>query len=176
VRTQVGNGQTVEVITAKGAHPNPSWVNFVATAKARASIRQYLKNLRFNEALELGKRLLDQALRDAGTPLRKISDQQMKSLLDEFGLNNTNELFEQLGLGERLAPLVAKALLQSAVTASAQPGKPTPNAIAGPGGPRRSRASPCRPGSMGISTAYAFGAAGFIRTTASLISVMNSAS
>ena len=93
LRTPIENGQTVEIITAKSAHPNPSWVNFVATAKARSSIRQYLKNLRFGEALDLGKRLLDQALRDAGTPLRKISDQQMKSLLDEFGLNNTNELF-----------------------------------------------------------------------------------
>ncbi|MEQ1801020.1 MAG: bifunctional (p)ppGpp synthetase/guanosine-3',5'-bis(diphosphate) 3'-pyrophosphohydrolase [Gammaproteobacteria bacterium] len=145
LRTQIENGQTVEVITAKGAHPNPSWVNFVATAKARASIRQYLKNLRFNEALELGRRLLDQALRDAGTPLRKISDVQMKALLDEFGLNNTNELFEQLGLGERLAPLVAKALLQAPGTISAEPGKPTPIAIAGTEGLVVSYARCCHP-------------------------------
>jgi (p)ppGpp synthase/HD superfamily hydrolase len=146
LRTQIENGQTVEVITAKGAHPNPTWVNFVATAKARAAIRQYLKNLRFNEALDLGRRLLDQALRDAGTPLRKISDQQMKALLDEFGLNNTNELFEQLGLGERLAPLVAKALLQSAGAASStDPGKPTPIAIAGTEGLVVSYARCCHP-------------------------------
>jgi (p)ppGpp synthase/HD superfamily hydrolase len=145
LRTHIENGQTVEVITAKGAHPNPSWVNFVATAKARASIRQYLKNLRFTEALELGRRLLDQALRDAGTPLRKISDQQMKALLDEFGLNNTNELFEQLGLGERLAPLVAKALLQSQGAATAEPGKPTPIAIAGTEGLVVSYARCCHP-------------------------------
>ncbi len=145
LRTQIENGQTVEVITAKGAHPNPSWVNFVATAKARAAIRQYLKNLRFNEALELGRRLLDQALRDAGTPLRKISDRQMKALLDEFGLNNTNELFEQLGLGERLAPLVAKALLQSPATTNAEPGKPTPIAIAGTEGLVVSYARCCHP-------------------------------
>jgi RelA/SpoT family (p)ppGpp synthetase len=145
LRTQIENGQTVEVITAKGAHPNPTWVNFVATAKARAAIRQYLKNLRFTEALELGRRLLDQALRDSGTPLRKISDGQMKALLDEFGLNNTNELFEQLGLGERLAPLVAKALLQAPGSPTGEPGKPTPIAIAGTEGLVVSYARCCHP-------------------------------
>ena len=113
LRTHIENGQTVEVITAKNAQPNPNWVNFVVTAKARASIRQHLKNQRYSEALDLGRRLLDQALRDSGTPLRKIKDAQMQSLLDEFGLNNTNELFGQIGLGQRLAPLVAKALLQA---------------------------------------------------------------
>ena len=145
LRTQIENGQTVEIITAKGAHPNPSWVNFVATAKARASIRQYLKNLRFTEALDLGRRLLDQALRDAGTPLRKITDEQMKAVLDEFGLNNTNELFGQLGLGERLAPLVAKALLQSSANPAAEHGKPTPIAIAGTEGLVVTYARCCHP-------------------------------
>jgi RelA/SpoT family (p)ppGpp synthetase len=145
LRTHIENGQTVEIITAKSAHPNPAWVNFVATAKARASIRQYLKNLRFTEALELGKRLLDQALRDAGTPLRKISAEQMRGLLDEFGLNNTNELFEQLGLGERLAPLVAKALLQSGTGPAHEAGKPTPIAIAGTEGLVVSYARCCHP-------------------------------
>ncbi|MEO8223228.1 MAG: bifunctional (p)ppGpp synthetase/guanosine-3',5'-bis(diphosphate) 3'-pyrophosphohydrolase [Gammaproteobacteria bacterium] len=145
LRTQVESGQTVEVITAKGAYPNPTWVNFVATAKARAAIRQYLKNLRFTEALDLGRRLLDQALRDAGTPLRKISDGQMKALLDEFNLNNTNELFKQLGLGERLAPLVAKALLQAPGTPTGVPGKPTPIAIAGTEGLVVSYARCCHP-------------------------------
>ncbi len=145
LRTPIENGQTVEIITAKGAHPNPSWVNFVVTAKARASIRQYLKNLRFTEALDMGRRLLDQALRDAGTPLRKISNEKMKALLDEFGLNNTNELYEQLGLGERLAPLVAKALLQTGAAGSVEVGKPTPIAIAGTEGLVVSYARCCHP-------------------------------
>jgi RelA/SpoT family (p)ppGpp synthetase len=145
LRTPIENGQRVEIITAKSAHPNPSWVNFVATAKARAAIRQYLKNLRSGEALDLGRRLLDQALRDAGTPLRKISNEQMQSLLDEFGLNNTNELFEQLGLGERLAPLVAKALLQSPGNSATETGKRTPMAIAGTEGLVVSYARCCHP-------------------------------
>lgn len=151
LRTQLQNGQTVEIITAKGAQPNPSWVNFVASAKARTSIRQYLKNLRFTEARDLGRRLLDQALRDIGTPLRKIPDARMQRLLDEFGLNNTNELFEQLGLGERLAPLVAKVLVQEAATAPATgtgngtPLPSTPITIAGTEGLVVSYARCCHP-------------------------------
>jgi RelA/SpoT family (p)ppGpp synthetase len=145
LRTHIENGQTVEVITAKSAYPNPNWVNFVVTAKARASIRQYLKNLRFTEALDLGRRLLDQALRQSGTSLRKIKDQQMQALLDEFGLNNTNELFGQLGLGQRLAPLVAKALLQAPGLDAAESGKPAPIAIAGTEGLVVSYARCCHP-------------------------------
>ena len=58
LRTLLRNGQTVEIITAKGASPNPAWVNFVVTAKARTAIRHYLKSLRRSEAMELGRRLL----------------------------------------------------------------------------------------------------------------------
>ena len=62
LRTVLRNGQTVQIITAKGARPNPSWVNFVVTAKARSGIRHYLKGLKSHEAVELGRRLLQQAL------------------------------------------------------------------------------------------------------------------
>ena len=73
LRTPLRNGQTVEIITAKGATPNPAWVNFVVTAKARAAIRHYLKSLKHSEAVELGKRLLNQALRDLSLALKKDS-------------------------------------------------------------------------------------------------------
>jgi len=131
LRTTLESGQTVEIITARSAHPNPNWVNFVTTAKARHSIRQYLKNLRHSEARDLGRRLLDQALRDAGIPLRKIGKEQMQVLLDEFKLNTSEELFEQLGLGERLAPLVAKVLLQGTGKSQDPSTARTPMAIAG---------------------------------------------
>jgi RelA/SpoT family (p)ppGpp synthetase len=146
LRTQIKNGQTVEVITSKSAQPNPGWVNFVATAKARYCIRQYLKQLRFGEARDLGRRLLNQALRDTGGSLRKVTRPQMQMLLDEFGLNNTNELFEQLGLGERLAPLVAKVLLQERETRSeTMAGKNTPIVIAGTEGLVVNYARCCHP-------------------------------
>ena len=113
LRTALQNGQTVEIITAKGARPNPNWVNFVATAKARNAIRGYLRNLQGTEARDLGKRLLDQALKAQGSSLRKVRKSRLQALLKELALESSNLLFEQLGLGERLSPVVANMLLQS---------------------------------------------------------------
>jgi len=111
LRTPLRNGQTVEVITAKGATPNPSWANFVVTAKARAAIRQYLKNLKRGEAMELGRRLLNQALEEFSLSLRKLPAGAVESVVKEFGLRSPEELFEKIGLGERIAPFVARRLM-----------------------------------------------------------------
>ena len=111
LRTPLTNGQTVEVITSRGAKPNPNWLTFVRTAKARTAIRQYMKNLRSAESIDLGKRLLDRSLKDLDSSLRKVGKVRMNAALEEVGLNNTSELFEQVGLGERLAPLTARFLL-----------------------------------------------------------------
>jgi RelA/SpoT family (p)ppGpp synthetase len=111
LRTPLQNGQTVEIITSRGAKPNPNWLTFVRSAKARTAIRHHMKNLRASESVDLGKRLLDKSLKDLGSSLRKVGKVRMAATLKEFGLNNTTELFEQLGLGERLAPLTARFLL-----------------------------------------------------------------
>jgi GTP diphosphokinase / guanosine-3',5'-bis(diphosphate) 3'-diphosphatase len=111
LRAVLRNGQTVQIITAKGATPNPSWVNFVVTAKARSAVRHYLKGLHHNEAVELGRRLLAQALAEFDIELKKIPAQTLQSALTEFGLENADQLYEKVGLGERLAPLVARRLL-----------------------------------------------------------------
>jgi len=113
LRTQLYNGQTVEVITASGAHPNPSWLSFVVTAKARTNIRHYLKQLRQEDAVELGKRMLEKALMSLGTSLANISDEQMEELLIISSLADQNSLFEDIGLGGRLAVLTARQLLAS---------------------------------------------------------------
>src|SRR5690606_37174537 len=113
LKTALGNGETVEVITARGARPNPNWVNFVTTAKARNAIRAYLKNLRRDEAQELGRRLLSQAMRPYSMSLRRLSKARIGSLLEELGVADMATLYEQLGLGERLAPVVAGMLAQS---------------------------------------------------------------
>ncbi len=114
LKTPLANGQTVEVITARGARPNPNWVNFVTTAKARNAIRAYLKNLRRDEAQELGRRLLSQALRPYSMSLRKLTRARIERLLHELDVGDMATLYEQLGLGERLAPVVAGMLAQSA--------------------------------------------------------------
>ena len=111
LRTPLTNGETVEIITSRGAKPNPNWLTFVRTAKARTAIRQHMKNLRSTESVDLGKRLLDRSLKDLESSLRKVGKVRMNAALDELGLNNTSELFEQIGLGERLAPLTARFLL-----------------------------------------------------------------
>ena len=110
LRTPLRNGQTVEIITAKGATPNPSWSSFLVTAKARAAIRQYLKNLKRGEAAELGRRLLGQALEELSLSLKKISPSDIERTVKELNLRDAEELFEKIGLGERLAPLVARHL------------------------------------------------------------------
>jgi RelA/SpoT family (p)ppGpp synthetase len=111
LRTQLQNGETVEAVTSRNANPNPSWLSFVRTAKARTAIRQYMKNLRSNESIDLGRRLLDRSLKDLDSSLRKIGKVRMTDALSQLGLSNSSELFEQIGLGERLAPLTARFLL-----------------------------------------------------------------
>ena len=150
LRTVLRNGQTVQIITAKGATPNPSWVNFVVTAKARSEIRHYLKSLRRGEAVELGRRLLVQALAEFELKLDAIDPAALRSALNEFALKDTEELFERIGLGERLAPLVARRLLpgervELADGAPGVPGAPTPLAVAGTEGLLVSYAHCCYP-------------------------------
>ena len=111
LRTTLQNSQTVEIITARGAKPNPNWVTFVTTAKARSAIRHYMKKMRSSESVDLGKRLLDRSLKDLDSSLRKVGKVRMREALDDLGLRDASELFEQLGLGERLAPLTARFLI-----------------------------------------------------------------
>ena len=144
LRTLLRNGQNVQIITAKGATPNPSWVNFVVTAKARSAIRHYLKGLRRSEAVELGRRLLGQALAEFDVKLDAVEPEALRSALGEFGLKDPDELFEKVGMGERLAPLVARRLLPSE-RADVSNGAPTPLAVAGTEGLLVSYAHCCYP-------------------------------
>ena len=131
LRTPLENGQTVEVITAPTGRPNPAWLNFVVTAKARANIRHYLKNLRREDAIELGKRMLERALAALSLKLGRIPDAELETVVREFKLADLDELFESIGLGQHLAPLVARRLMPER-DAETLPGKPSaPLAIRG---------------------------------------------
>jgi GTP diphosphokinase / guanosine-3',5'-bis(diphosphate) 3'-diphosphatase len=130
LRTVLRNGQTVEIITAKGATPNPSWVNFVVTAKARNAIRHYLKGLRRSEAIALGSKLLTQALGEFALTLEDVNEDVRGAALGELGMKDLDELYEKIGLGERLAPLVARRLLPAAPSPGGT-GTLAPLAIAG---------------------------------------------
>ncbi|MBX3702232.1 MAG: bifunctional (p)ppGpp synthetase/guanosine-3',5'-bis(diphosphate) 3'-pyrophosphohydrolase [Steroidobacteraceae bacterium] len=111
LRTVLRNGQTVEIVTARGAQPNPAWASFVATAKARSAIRQYLRNLKRGEAAELGGRMLNQALEEFDLSLRKLPDGRLDEVARTLQLKDGAELLEKIGLGERLARLIARRLL-----------------------------------------------------------------
>jgi RelA/SpoT family (p)ppGpp synthetase len=149
LRTQLRNGQTVEIVTAPGAIPNPSWVNFVVTAKARAAIRQYLKGLRRSEAIELGQRLINQSLAEFNLSLTDIGETALLATAGELGMADADELFEKVGLGERLAPLIARRLGPAAIPATDPTGEdagaPAPLAVAGTEGLLVSYARCCFP-------------------------------
>ncbi|MEE9157495.1 MAG: bifunctional GTP diphosphokinase/guanosine-3',5'-bis pyrophosphate 3'-pyrophosphohydrolase [Gammaproteobacteria bacterium] len=111
--TPLSTGQSVEIITAPGARANPVWLKFVVTAKARSTIRHYLKNLKHDEAIALGKRMLNLELKNFSLSFDDISPRQLSTALKSFNLNDKNELLEDLGLGKRMAPLVARHLAPS---------------------------------------------------------------
>ena len=109
--TVLVNGQTVEIITAPSGRPNPAWLSFIVTAKARSNIRSYLKNLQRGEAGELGQRLLNQALSAYGKNWDDINNRDLANLLEELQLESAEQLFQEIGLGNRMAPFVAKHLV-----------------------------------------------------------------
>ena len=110
LRTVLRNGQTVEIITAPGAKPNPAWLGFVVSGKARASIRAYLKNLKHLEAEALGRRLINAELAAYGADLAQVDPIRIAAYLEDAGLDSLEDLLADIGLGNRLPALVARRL------------------------------------------------------------------
>ena len=114
LRTELQNGDVVEVITAPVATPNPAWLGFVRTGRARSKIRHHLKTLAQAESEALGEKLLTQALRAEG--LGKLPDDTehqaiWERLLRFTASRNRSELLTDIGLGKRVASIVAKRLM-----------------------------------------------------------------
>ena len=112
LRSELRNGQTVEIITAAGARPNPAWLNFVHTAKARANIRNFLKNLQHDEAVSLGQRLLNKSLEPYGTNLQSLPEKNLAHVTEIFKVKGFDKLLMDIGLGNRMPMQVARALIQ----------------------------------------------------------------
>ncbi len=104
------NGQIVSIITSPSAKPNPAWLNFAITGKARGGIRSCLKNQKRSELIALGKQLLDQALSDLKLAFQKIHPDAIDNFLKQTNLKEPNDLYEDLGLGNHLAIFVAHQL------------------------------------------------------------------
>jgi RelA/SpoT family (p)ppGpp synthetase len=108
--TPLTNGQQVEIITAPGARPNPAWLNFVVSGKARSNIKHFLKKQQREESVELGKRLVEKSLTSFGLNLADISDDNLLSIVKTAKLDSINHFYEEVGIGNRTALLAAKQL------------------------------------------------------------------
>lgn len=111
LRSELRNGDHVEIITAVHAHPNPAWLNYVVSGKARAHIRHFLKTMQSTESAHLGERMLNQALRALHSEASKIDDSQWQKLLRDYGAKNKEEILTDIGLGKRLNVMVAHQLM-----------------------------------------------------------------
>ena len=104
------SGEKVKIITSDSSQPNPNWLNFAVTAKARSAIRYYLKHQRHIESVELGKRMLDRALANSDISPEQLSDKQIATLLKHTDTQSLPELYESIGMGKRVALSVAQCL------------------------------------------------------------------
>ncbi len=109
--TRLESGQTIEIITAKEAHPNPIWLSFASTGKARSNIRHWLKGQQRVESQVLGQKLISNALAHCEKDIENLSPNFVKHLLKAMKVNSLDDLYEDVGLGKRLAPLVAQFIM-----------------------------------------------------------------
>jgi RelA/SpoT family (p)ppGpp synthetase len=150
LQSTLENGMTVEVITAVWARPNPLWLNYVITAKARSSIRNYLKHFKQQEAISLGRRLLEKELQSMNVYLDQIEPKRLQSYLKIIELPSLDALLENIGLGNKMPFLVAKQLTQDDVHAhvklnTTEPMQSVPLFIKGTEGMVITLAKCCRP-------------------------------
>src|SRR5260221_512643 len=112
LRQELRNGDRVEIITASHAKPNPGWLQYVRTGKARSNIRHFLKTMQYEESAGLGERLLDQALRALKGSIAELDDASWERVVREGGARSKEELLADIGLGKRLPAVVARRLLK----------------------------------------------------------------
>ena len=137
------SGSTVEIVTAPGARPNPAWLSFVVTGKARTHIRHALKLQRRSESISLGERLLNKVLAGFDSRVDKLSPERVQAVLAEYHQDVIEDLLEDIGLGNRMAYVVARRLLSD--SNEALPSSEGPLAIRGTEGLVLSYAKCCTP-------------------------------
>src|SRR3990170_1764734 len=124
LRTELRNGERVEIITASHAKPNPAWLQYVRTAKARSNIRHFLKTMQYDESAALGERLLEQALKAAGHAATAVDKESWERVVHDSGARSRQEVLADIGLGRRLPAVVAKRLLRKTEREDAKAGNP----------------------------------------------------
>ncbi|MDA0339697.1 MAG: bifunctional GTP diphosphokinase/guanosine-3',5'-bis pyrophosphate 3'-pyrophosphohydrolase [Proteobacteria bacterium] len=137
------SGQTVEIITAPGAQPNPAWLGFIVTGKARSGIRHALKTQQKSESLILGRRLLERTLKSQNANLDEIEDHKIQAVIMERNLPDFDALLEAIGLGNQMAYVIARKLIST--DAIEAPDQQHPLAIMGTEGLVVAYAKCCKP-------------------------------
>ncbi|MGB6976859.1 MAG: RelA/SpoT family protein, partial [Gammaproteobacteria bacterium] len=146
--TPLTSGQTVEIITAPGARPNPTWLHFVTTGKARSGIRHFIKTQQRAESVALGEQLLNKALAKFGFTVKKLPVTSVELILQEMKFPTLEDMLEDIGLGNRVALLVANrllAIMEQKETHADEIPEPTPLIIHGTEGMVVNFASCCYP-------------------------------
>ena len=149
LRTELRNGDRVEIVTASHAKPSPGWLQYVRTGKARSNIRHFLKTMQYDESAALGERLLDQALRALDTSLAEIDEPNWERAVRDSGARSKHEVLADIGLGKRLPAVTARRLLRHSELTKDE-GKPSAKplgsvVIRGTEGMAVQLASCCRP-------------------------------
>lgn len=110
LRSELKNGDRVEIITAPYAKPNPSWLSYVTTGRARSHIRHFLRTIQYEESVELGERMLNQALAALNVESSLISEMQWEKLVRDIGAKSRKALLADMALGKQLPAVIAKRL------------------------------------------------------------------
>src|SRR5690606_14121085 len=108
LRSELKNGDRVEIITAPYAKPNPSWLSYVTTGRARSHIRHFLRTIQYEESVELGERMLNQALAALNIESSLISETQWEKLVRDIGAKSRKALLADMALGKQLPAVIAK--------------------------------------------------------------------
>jgi guanosine-3',5'-bis(diphosphate) 3'-pyrophosphohydrolase len=145
LRTELRNGERVEIITASHAKPNPLWLNYVITARARSHIRYFLKTVQYQESAQLGERLLNQALGTFKSGIVEIKEAQWDKLIKDTGAKSRPDILADIGLGKRLAVVVARRLLSLGDASGEEPRTGMPVMIRGSEGMAVQFAQCCKP-------------------------------
>ncbi len=145
LRSELKNGDSVEIITAAHAKPNPAWLNYVTTSKARGHIRHFLKTMQSGESAQLGERLLSQALHTLGLKLQDMDEAHWQKLLRDTGVKSRQDMLADIGLGRRLNMVVARQLSHVGDTQHGEPATASVITIQGTEGMAVQFAKCCRP-------------------------------
>jgi RelA/SpoT family (p)ppGpp synthetase len=145
LRTELRNGDRVEIITASHAKPNPGWLQYVRTAKARSNIRHFLKTMQYEESAGLGERLLEQALKALKSSAAEVDEASWERAIRDSGSRSREQLLADIGLGKRLAAVVARRLLKGDAKEEARAAGGSVMTIRGTEGMGVQLATCCRP-------------------------------